>query len=317
VVKTLNRNERGIALLVVLMAIALMTLIVMDFSTAAALGYLSSANQANELRSYYLARSAVSVGLGLLTEDSRIDARMETPFDSLNDAWAVPLPPVDVDGGTVTVAIVDEARKLNINQLVNTNDGQINPQFAATLERLFSIIGITPKIIPAIADWLDPDSIESPNGAELGFYLRLNPPYAPRNGPMPTIGDLKMIRGIDDATFKRLLPFLTVEPEMQVNANTAPPEVLASLLPELYGNANLINEIITARMIRPFVNLTDVGNLPGFGQMSTQLSQVLTTRSNFFTISAMGTFAGARKVIYSTFRRQPDGSGMLAAWQEN
>ena len=72
-------NPRGVALLVVLLGVALMTLIVIDFGTTAALGYLSAANQANELRAYFLARSSVAVGLGLLAEDSRMDALMRTP----------------------------------------------------------------------------------------------------------------------------------------------------------------------------------------------------------------------------------------------
>jgi general secretion pathway protein K len=317
-VKRRKTNPRGVALLVVLLGVALMTLIVIDFGTTAALGYLSAANQANELRAYFLARSSVAVGLGLLAEDSRMDALMQTPYDSLNDIWAAPFPPINVDGGTASISIIDETRKLNINQLINPTTGEIDPQYAMVLERLFAILNIPPQVIPALADWIDADSIPSPQGgAEMDYYLRLVPPYAPRNGLMPTIGDLKMVRGVDDATFERLLPFVTVVPEMQVNANTAPPEVLAALSPQLFANPDLIKAIVTARMIRPFSNLTDVGNIPGLGQYITDLSKVLTTRSNFFTINGMGTFAGARKLVHSTFRRQPNGTGLLISWQED
>ena len=317
-VKVLKAKERGVALLVVLLSVALLTLIIVDFCTTAALGYLSAANQANELRAYFLARSGVAVGLGLLAEDSRLDSAMQTPYDSLQDVWAVPFPPVNVDGGTASIAIVDEARKINLNQLINANNGELNPDFALVLQRLFTLVGVDPQIIPAIADWIDADSMPSgEGGAEMDYYMRLMPPYAPRNGPMPTIGDLKMIRGVDDATFNRLLPFVTVEPEMQVNVNTAPPEVLAALSPALFANPDLIKAIVTARMIRPFSNMTDVGNIPGVGQYITDLSKVLTTRSNFFTINGMGTFAGARKLVHSTFRRQPNGVGLLIAWQED
>ena len=311
-------NPRGVALLVVLLGVALMTLIVIDFGTTAALGYLSAANQANELRAYFLARSSVAVGLGLLAEDSRMGKLMQTPYDSLNDVWAAPFPPVNVDGGTASISIVDETRKLNINQLVNPTTGEIDPQYALVLERLFAILNIPPDIIPALVDWIDADSVPSPQGgAEMDYYLRLMPPYAPRNGLMPTIGDLKMVRGVDDATFHRLLPFVTVVPEMQVNANTAPPEVLAALSPQLFANPDLVKAVVTARMIRPFSNLTDVGNIPGLGQYISDLSKVLTTRSNFFTINGMGTFAGARKLVHSTFRRQPNGTGLLISWQED
>ena len=317
-VKKLKVKERGVALLVVLLGIALMVLIVVDFSTTAALGYLSAANQANELRAYFLARSSVAVGLGLLAEDSRLDTAAQTPYDGLTDVWAVPFPPVNVDGGTASMAIVDEARKINLNQIVNANNGELNPDFVQVLERLFTLVGVDPQIIPAIADWIDPDSLPSGEaGAEMDYYMRLMPPYAPRNGFMPTIGDLKMVRGVDDATFNRLLPFLTVDPEMQVNVNTAPPEVLAALSPALFANPALVKAIVTARLLRPFETMTDVGNLPGVGQYLAALSKVLTPRSNFFTINGMGTFAGARKLVHATFRRQPNGVGLLIAWQED
>jgi general secretion pathway protein K len=317
-------RERGVALLAVMLGIALLTLIVVDFSTTAALSYLSTANQANELRAYYLARSGVGVGLGLLAQDWRMDHSPQhnqgmPACDSLFDVWAAPFPPVNVDGGTASLSVVDEARKLNINQLVvNTGSNiEVNPAFAGTLERLFTILGISPEIIPAIVDWIDPDSIASPGGAEMDYYLRLKPPYVPRNGFMPTIGDLKMVRGIDDATFNRLLPFLTVVPENQVNVNTAAPPVLAALSPELFANQNLVKAIVTARMIRPFSKMTDVGNIPGLGQYITELSTVLTTKSKYFTVNGMGTYAGSRALVHATFLREPNGKEVLISWKDD
>jgi general secretion pathway protein K len=311
-----NADQPGIALLAVLLAIALLTLIVMDFTTSSALAYLSAANQANELRASYLGRSAVSVGLALLAQDSRMDAMSKQPFDSLADPWALPFPPMKVGGGTVSLSIVDEARKFNVNQLVNPANGQVNNVGVEQIARLFAILGLPPDLVPALVDWLDRDSVDTPGGAEADFYLRLVPPYEPRNGPMPTIGDLRMVRGVDDATFMKLRNYLTVVPETRVNANTAPPEVLACLEPELASNPRLVQQIIQARTIRPFETTLDVANLPGIGTFGTRLTQVLTTRSVYFTIAGMGTYAGARKLVYSTFRRNGNGTAALASWQE-
>lgn len=310
------RNQRGIALLATLLAVALLTLIVVDFATTSALGYLSAANQANELRASYLARSATSVGLALLAQDSRMDTMSKQPFDSLGDAWALPFPPIKVGGGSVSLSIVDEARKFNVNQLVNPANGQVNNIAVEQVTRLFAILGVSPAIVPALVDWLDRDSVETPGGAEADYYLRLIPPYEPRNGPMPTIGDLRMVRGVDDATFVKLRNFLTVVPETRVNANTASPEVLACLEPELASNPRLVMQIVQARAMRPFETILDVTNLPGIGTFGVRLTQVLTTRSVYFTIAGMGTYAGARKLVYSTFRRNGNGTAALASWQE-
>jgi general secretion pathway protein K len=311
-----KRSERGVALLVTMMALALMTLLVMDFTTSASLGYRSAAGQANELRAEYLARSAVSVGLSLLSTDAQEDARAKTPHDGLDEPWAQPYPPVPLGGGLAQASIADEARKFDINLLINPRTGQPNPIYLAIAERLFTNIGVSPAIIPAIVDWLDPDSIESPGGAEADYYLQLIPPYEPRNGPMPTIGDLRMIRGVDDATFAVLQQFLTAAPEPRVNINTAPPEVIAALVPQLSNDTSMVKQIVQARTVQPFLMVTDVGNLAGLGDAATPLMRLITTRSAYFTVTGIGVFANARRRITTSFRRNPNGTSMLASWQE-
>ena len=94
-----------------------MTLLVVDFTTAAALGYRSAANQANQIRAYYLARSGIQIGLAVLARDSLRKSIAKQQFDSLDQAWALPSAPIPVEGGTVWMSIVDEARKIDINKL--------------------------------------------------------------------------------------------------------------------------------------------------------------------------------------------------------
>ncbi len=306
----------GIALLATMLAIALMTLLVVDFTTEASLDYRSAANQINDLRAYYLARSGVQVGVALLAEQARMNAGLPHPYFALTQPWAAPFPPLPVEGGTASVTVVDDARKLNINQLVDPRSGQVNPQFLAVLTNLFGIIGVDPGIIPAIVDWLDPDSVESVGGAEADYYMQLVPPYAPRNGPMPTLGDLRMVRGVNTPIFMLLSQFLTAAPEYQVNANTAPPAVLAALDPALAANPNMIKEILLARSEQPFQTVLDVANLPDSGQVGNDLMKVLTTTGSYFTITATGTYAASRRLIQATVRLNPNGTAMLVSWRE-
>ena len=312
-----RRPERGIALLATMLAIALMTILVVDFATSSALGYRAAANQADELRALYLARSGIQVGIAVLERDSISDALQQTPYDSLQDVWAVQVPPIPVEGGLVSVSIIDEARKLNINQLYNLRARQVDANFAQVIARLFEGIGVSTDLIPILADWLDPDSVESPGGAEADYYLRLKPPYEPRNGQMPTVGDLRALKGVDDATFMQLAQYLTTAPEARVNANTASPEVLAALTPELSNSPELVKEIVLAREYRPFLAVTDIANLPGIGQYAATLTPLLATRSSYFTIIGQGEFAGARRRIYAVFRRNTNGSAMLISWHED
>ena len=120
-VKRLQKSERGVALLAVLLGIALMTLVVVDFAMTSGLGFVSAANQANELRASYLARSGINVGLGLLAADARAKQQEQTPAETLSDPWAVPFPPMPLGGGTVALSIVDEGRKINMNSMIQNN----------------------------------------------------------------------------------------------------------------------------------------------------------------------------------------------------
>ena len=185
------------------------------------------------------------------------------------------------------------------------------------LTQLIAMLGLSTAIVPAIVDWLDRDSIESPGGAEADYYLRLIPPYEPRNGPMPTIGDLHLVKGVDDATFSKLRNYLTVAPEPVVNINTASPEVIACLEPELARNPQIVEAIIQARALRPFSTMTDVLNLPGVGELQEKLQTEIGTTTQNFSISGVGSYAGARKLVFATFHRNTDGTATLASWQED
>jgi general secretion pathway protein K len=313
-----RRDQRGVALLATMMALALLTILVMDFTTSTSVAYRSAANQANQIRAYYLARSAVNVGLALIALDARKAALSNAPrVDSLQSMWALPFPSLPLGGGWANLSVVDEARKININQLVAPN-GQVNQPFAETLTRLLTILGMDPtQIVPPLIDWLDPDSINTPGGAESDYYLGLKPPYEARNGPMPTIGDLRLIRGIDEVTFRRLSPFITVTPSVRVNVNTAPPEVLMAVAPALQESPSSLKSIMEQRVNQPFTNLTEVSQLLGGTNGASTLPATLSTTSDYFTINGLGSFAGTRTFVYAVIRRTGPGPQLLLSWHED
>jgi general secretion pathway protein K len=315
-VTRLKKNERGVALLAVLLGIALMTLVVVDFAMTSGLGFVEAANQANELRAAYLARSAIAIGLGLLAADARSDTQSSSPTDTLSDVWAMPFPPMPLEGGTVTLSIVDEARKLNINSMIGQN-GAVNAGQVGKIQRLFTVLDVNVDLIQGILDWITPNSSGDIGGGTAEYYLGLRPPYQPRYGPMPTIADLQMVEGFNESIFNRVSPFLSVMPEAAVNANTAPPQVLAALEPELTEDQKLVEEIVEARAIRPFGATTDIMNLPDLANVAQKLSTDVGVKSTFFTITGTGTYAGARKIITATVHRESTGISTLAAWHED
>ncbi len=233
----------------------------------------------------------------------------------MTDVWAVPFPPMPLEGGTVSLSIVDEGRKINLNAMVQ--NGQPNLPAIQKVQRLFTILDVSPDLVQGIVNWITPNDGTGLGGGIGDYYAGLKPPYQPRYGAMPTIGDLTMVQGFNEAIFNRVSPFLTVMPETAVNANTASPQVLAALEPELTEDQKIVLAIIDARTIRPFTQPTDIGNLPDLGQIGQQLQKDVDMRSQFFTITGTGIYAGARKIITATFHRETTGVGTLAAWHED
>ncbi len=100
-----------------------------------------------------------------------------------------------IENGNVTgvrYGLENESAKLNLNALVQMD--KENPGIGEQL--LMTLPGMDVTIADAILDWLDPDDTPRDNGAEADYYAALNPPYAPKNGPIDTIEELLLVRGV-------------------------------------------------------------------------------------------------------------------------
>lgn len=61
---------------------------------------------------------------------------------------------------------------------------------------LLGLPGMNVEIADAILDWLDEDDEPREFGAEFEYYSALDPPYAPKNGPLETVEELLLVRGV-------------------------------------------------------------------------------------------------------------------------
>src|SRR5690606_38691018 len=62
---------------------------------------------------------------------------------------------------------------------------------------LLALPGMTEDVADAILDWLDADDEPRPLGAEFeDYYLNLQPAYKPANGPIDSIEQLLLVRGV-------------------------------------------------------------------------------------------------------------------------
>lgn len=64
-------------------------------------------------------------------------------------------------------------------------------------QMLMALPGMTAEVADAILDWLDEDENPRPLGAEFAdYYMNLQPAYKPANGPLSSIEQLLLVRGV-------------------------------------------------------------------------------------------------------------------------
>jgi general secretion pathway protein K len=107
-------------------------------------------------------------------------------------------------------------------------------------------------LLDAIGDWIDQDDDVRQMGAEEGYYQGLNPPYACRNGPITTIDELSLVKGMTpellygDAKHEGLAGYISVVGnDGMIHLNTAPALVLQALSPDM--TPKLAQELIEFR----------------------------------------------------------------------
>ena len=296
-------REDGIALLVVLLTITLLTVVVVEFTYSSQVEIHLALSGRNALQATYLARSGVNIAEAILIRDAQMN-----PTDSEQDLWARPLPPLPVGDGTVALRVRDEARALNVNDMLSS--GVLRPERHLVFERLFDLLGIDKSILAAIVDWIDADQEPwvSPAGAEQPYYFGLTPPVEVRNGPLVTLRELLLVRGITPSLLARLDGFATVLPpggRLRVNVNTAPPEVLYALSEALAAEPGIVDRLIAARREKPFSSPSELRDIPGLAEaLGSGLDDFIDTKSAYFRIEAVGAVNDVARGILTTVKRE-------------
>ena len=294
------KEQRGFALLTVLLALALLAVVVTEFAHSARL-------EASMVRSYrdgvvaaHLAEAGVQQAIREIMSPSQVSALDESGqvvfYRALpGQTTPVGLPPlprtrVPLGAGQFSYRITDEAARLNIN--ATTPD---------RLGRLLAELGVDRQqrdiINDSLQDWRDANELHRLHGAESEFYLRLAVPYRARNANLQDAAELLQVRGVTRELYfggqdhPGLGDLVTTATVTSVNLNTAAPPVLKAL-----GLSDAeIADVTQARVRTPYPSVP--GRFAGRG---------LAVGSSVFRIEAEGVVAGAprRRVVAVVQRGQ-------------
>ena len=314
------RRDRGLALLITLLVVALLVVVTMEFGRSIWHQYLVADGLGRGARLGAIARSGVVLGKVLLEQDGAEDSQA----DSLLARWAID-DDTDLsalfDEGVLELRITDESGRLQVNSLALQGAG--GEALRQSLLNLllsggFRIEGDSEArtIVDSLVDWIDEDDQEQEMGAETGYYRAAGKEYGCRNAPVRTVEELLLVRGISRKLLfggeglKALADFITVYGEDgKININTAPLEVLAALNPLM--NADL------GRSLDDFRRDSDNGPLladpgwylrvPSWPGDVTFDPQLITTSSRYFSIAATGSDGNGKRKLTAVVGRDARG----------
>lgn len=232
----LLNNRRGMALLVTLLVVSLLTAVTVYFCIAMRTDYVSAANLRESFQLSARAGSLFDYARAVLAVDAA-----QNEYDALTETWASP---EDLSGDANQffaaegeLEIIDQSGLLQVNALVG-EDGQYNEAVRESFVRLLVLAGGVDEedaenITDAVKDWLDVDDEVTRFGAESATYLSRQRPCKCKNGPIENLAELLLVQGMSEAIMyggeagPGIAASLTPHGnDGTVNINTAPPSVL-------------------------------------------------------------------------------------------
>jgi len=211
--KTKSHAERGLALVSVLWALSILSLIAASMLSSGTLSYRMERNALKRVQMENLTEAGITRAiLGLI--DPRIDRRWR--IDGVTQEFLF-------QGAKIKVAIQDEYGLIDLNEAD-----------ASLFKGLFQSAGLTSTeadiFAARIIDWRTSGDLHSLNGANKADYRAAGLPYEPRGGPFQSVEELRLLLGMTPQLFARIAPALTVySHQPTIDARTAPKEALLAL----------------------------------------------------------------------------------------
>jgi len=284
-------DERGVALIIVVSVVAMLTIVVTEFTYSVTLDQYRVRNSLHALQSELIVRSGINLAEGFLSldEDAGIDTYTDEWFFYMKSfCKEIPLP----NGSIAACDVKDESGKININ-LTRTRlePGGITGQVTKH-DYLFDAL----RCIFQRREGLDVETID-----DLREYWRRDPPTLPDGSQrrrMPSFQSLEAFVAefnIETRHIPYLRKYLTAQNTRRlrgVNINIAEPEVLGAIInsQDPSGQCGVSQEIqdILERQYDPEnpIKDADIDGLLGQIENSSIIRQLFVTRSSLYRLES-------------------------------
>lgn len=240
-------SQKGIALLVTLWLLVILTVMVLSFSLLVRTESHATLAFKEGVENKFLAEAGIQRGIAeiiyrnahrnqnIVLEGKEIFSVDGTPYTGrVGDGW-------------YRIRITGESGKIDLNALTDAT--------GIVLNNLLVGMGVAKAeadiIVDAILDWKDADDLHRLHGAESEYYQSLPNPYRAKNAPFDTVEELSLVRGVTPEILygsgkqKGLIDHVTVHSgQDRLNINHASRELIMAI-PGM--TEDIAAEIVNAR----------------------------------------------------------------------
>lgn len=305
-------NKNGVALLMVLWVLMLLTVIVGEFCYTMRTRVNITRNFKESTKAYYIAVAGVNKAIYEIIRQEVMPRKILSVDDGFGEAAApawrmnTDIPPEVFGSGAYAVRIENESGKVNINLA----DQKLLKAMLSGVDMEDSEKDV---IVDSILDWRDSDRNHRLNGAEDDYYQSLPEPYECKDDDFDSVAELLLVRGVTPEMYYQQFAYCaTVFPKSnkkgssksirdknkknefdynQLNINSLSPEMWAAL-PGMTDE--LVADIGEYRAVQDFTSVRELQAVVG-PEVFRGIAGFLTTRTTpYYTIKSTGTIAGSR-----------------------
>lgn len=333
------RGRGGSALIMVLWIVGLLSMMVASFAFEARIEARLTSYYRSRTKADYLARSGLEIAELVMSKSDGLTGSMLDEEKADSDEWyrnakrladggevlvEYDLADKDLGEGVIRVKITPEPALINVNKLTAEKGIASDKQW----ERILDVAGVPEEmwaeLIDSFYDWTDKDNNPRTDGAETDdYYASLDKPYKARNGPLDTVGELRLIKGFtkeilyggelgnvaedafDDQKIvcSGIADMLTTYGDGHINVNAASRKVLMTLPEMSDAQLELIEEERSGwtdddgkKHDESFKDVADfMSRIP---DVDSAVKNMITTQSKIYRITSTGEINGVTRSLW-------------------
>jgi general secretion pathway protein K len=308
-------SQRGVALILVLLLLAIMVSIAATMSERLFTQFSRATNRLNYQQAYWY-----SIGVEALAKVAIEQSYKDSDTVNLSQPWAQAEQTYPLDYGTVVGHIIDKQACFNLNVLagITQTPGSTEKPFPVkVLMQLLESLEVDSYQAEVIADsaweFIDSDNgVDSSYGVEDNYYESLTPAYLAPNGVVADSSELRAVQQVSRDIMLRLAPFVCAVPsdDWRLNINTISVEQ-AKLLVAMFSPYLSESAAVTLIESRPYAGWDSIADFLAQRELadvsstvSDQAFKYLAVDSHYFELDAQILVDKARLRIRSLLYSQ-------------